>query len=178
MELGGGSLYPAAKVEEIPEVESEDEFEIVSNHEKDQEVIQDQESPQEEAEVERPAEVVREDHEPPPPQEIQDKTKSSEKYHPSQGCETLRGYRSYERKACEVCRRRTEQILTISIYGSPNQRETELMLIQDNEEHHDKECVRLRTIRRKGTRPICLACEGEERTLLYARNRAQTGRGN
>ena len=27
-------------------------------------------------------------------------------------------------------------------------------------------------------RPICLACEGEESTLLYARNRTPAGRGN
>jgi hypothetical protein len=108
-------------------------------------VIQDQETQQEETEVERTAEVVREEHVPPPTQEVLGEgrkiyvTKSGEKYHLSQGCETLRGYRSYERKACEVCRQRTEQIRTISIYGSPNQRETELMFVQDNELYHDKD---------------------------------------
>ena len=169
------------EVEEILEDESEEEFEIISNHEEDQEVIQNQDVQQEEAEVERPTEVVREEHEP-PPQEIQDEgrkiymTKSGEKYHLSQGCDTLREYRSYERKACEVCRQRTEQILTISTYGSPPQSETELTFVHENEVYHDKDCVRMRNTRRKGSRPICLVCESEERTLLYASNRAQTGR--
>ena len=154
------------------------------DHEDDQEVIQNQDVQQEEAEEERPAEVVREEPVPPPPQEVADEgrkiyvTKSGEKYHLSQGCDTLRGYRSYERKACEVCKQRTEQILTISTYGSPPQRETELTFVHENELYHDKDCVRMRHIRRKGNRPIFLACESEERTLLYARNRAQTGRGN
>ena len=93
------------------------------------------------------------------------------KYHLSQGCDTLRGCRSYERKACEVCKQRTEQILTISTYGSPPQSETELTFVHENEVYHDKDCVRMRNTRRKGSRPICLVCESEERTLLYARNR-------
>ena len=84
------------EVEEVPDVESEDEFEIISNHEEDQEVIQNQELQQEEeVEEERPAEVVREEPVPPPPQEIQDEgrkiyvTKSGGKYHLSQGWEHL-----------------------------------------------------------------------------------------
>lgn len=132
-------------------------------------MIQNQEPQQEEeAEVERPAEVMRDKHVPPQPQEIQDEgrkiyvTKSSEKYHLSQGCETPRGYRSYERKACEICRERSQRILTISTYASPNQRETELIFAQENEFYHYKECTRMRSIRRKETRPICLVCESEE----------------
>ena len=130
-----------------------------------------------------PTEAIR-DEPIPPTQEAEDEgrkiyvTKSGEKYHLSQGCKTLRGHRSYERKACETCRERSQRILTISAYGSPNQKETEIMFVRDNELYHDKECTRMRSIRRKGTRPICLACESEERTLLYARNRTQAGRGN
>ena len=56
------------EVEEIPEVESEDEFEIISNHEEDQEVLDAQQG-DEEAEEERPVEVVREEPIPQPPQE-------------------------------------------------------------------------------------------------------------
>ena len=118
--------------------------------------------------------MVREESVPPQQQEVPDEgrkmyvTKSGEKYHLSQGCDTLRGYRSYERKACEVCKQRTEQILTISTYGSPPQSETELTFVHENEVYHDKDCVRMRTTRRKQSRPICLVCESEERTLLYA----------
>ena len=60
------------EVEEIPEEASEDEFEIISNHEEEQEaMIPNQERQQEEAaEGEMPAEAARE--EPPlPPQEIE-----------------------------------------------------------------------------------------------------------
>jgi hypothetical protein len=144
-------------------------------------VIHNQDAQQEEAEEERPAEVVR--GEPlPTPQEIQDEgrkiyvTKSGEKYHLSQGRKTLRGYRSYERKACEVCKERTQRTLTFNPNGRRPQSATELGFIHENEEYHDEGCTRLTSQRRKGKRPICKICEDEEFTLLWARNRQPAGR--
>ena len=75
---------------------------MIPNQERQQEKV---------AEVEMPAEAVRE--EPlPPPQEAEYEgrkiyvTKSGEKYNLNRRCDTLKGYRSYERKACEVCKRK------------------------------------------------------------------------
>ena len=48
--------------------ESEDDFEIISNHEKDQEAIQEEELQRKAVKEERPAEVVREEPVRPPPQ--------------------------------------------------------------------------------------------------------------
>ena len=87
----------------------------MSKHEEEQKaMIPNQERLQEEAaEVEMSAEAVRE--EPlPPPQEAEDEerkiyvTKSGEKYHLNRRCDSLKGYRSYERKACEICKERTQ----------------------------------------------------------------------
>ena len=41
-------------------------------------------------------------------------TKSGEKYHLNRRCESLKGYRSYDRKACEICKERTQRILTLN----------------------------------------------------------------
>ena len=139
-------------------------------------MIQNQEHQPEEVEEAMPEEAVGE--EPPlPQQEIQDEgrkiyvTKSGEKYHLSRRCDTLKAYRSYERRACEFCKERTRQILTLNPNGRQSQSESELTFIHENEEYHHQGCTRLQGYRRKGTRPICKVCEDEELTLLWARNR-------
>ena len=97
------------RVEEIKEEESEDDFEIISKHEEDQEEAHEQEPHREEVEEEQPAEVEREVKreepvQPPPPEVVQEGrkiyvTKTGIKYHLTQSCDTLKGYRSYEKRA-------------------------------------------------------------------------------
>lgn len=41
-------------------------------------------------------------------------TKAGEKYNLNQGCNSLRGYRSYQRKTCNKFQERTKQILTLN----------------------------------------------------------------
>ena len=172
------------EVEEILEEESEEEFEIISNHEEDQEVTQVQDAQREEVEEERPAEVVREEPVLPPPQEVVNEarmiyvTKSGEKYHLSHGCDTLRGYRSYERKVCERCRESAQRVLTIDPNRSPPQKETEITFVYGDEVYHRKDCERIRHTRRKGSRPICYVCEGEERMVLWNREAVRRGTGD
>ena len=93
-------------------------------------------------------------------------TKSGEKYHLNQRCEKLKGYRSYERKACVECQSRTEGILTVDPNISPPQKQTELTFVYEDELYHHEDCGRITHTRRKGNRPICLVCESEERMLL------------
>ena len=103
-------------------------------------------------------------------------TKAGEKYHLKSSCDTLRGRRSYERKACEACKEQSQRILTLNPNGRQAQSASQLGFINDNEEYHHEERQRWKSHRRKGKRPICLACENEELTLLWARNRTPTGR--
>ena len=103
-------------------------------------------------------------------------TKAGEKYHLNRGRDSLRGYRSYGRKACEVCKERTQRTLTFNPNGRRPQSETELGFIYENEEYHDEGCTRWTSQRRKGKRPVRKVCEDEELTFLWARNRTPTGR--
>jgi hypothetical protein len=172
------------EVEEIREEESEDDFEIISNHEEDQEEIQEQEPQREEVEQERPAEVVREEPVQPPPQEVAHEgrkiyvTKTGIKYHLNQRCDTLRGYRSYEKRACERCTERTQEILMINPNGSPPQSETELTFVYADEHYHHQDCEVIRHTRRKGSKPICYPCESEERMSLWNHATMRRGTGN
>jgi RNA polymerase subunit RPABC4/transcription elongation factor Spt4 len=120
---------------------------------------------------------------PPPPEDEQEGrkiyvTKAGQRYHLNQGCETLRGYRSYEKRACERCTEITQSVLTIDPNQSPPQSETELTFVYENENYHHKKCDRIRHTRRKGSKPICLVCESEERMLLWNRAAVQRGTGN
>ena len=146
-----------SETEEVPEESSEDEFEIISNHEEDQEaMIPNQEIQQEEA-VERaiPAEAIR-DEQIPPIQVGEEEgwkiyvTKSGERYHLNRRCDSFKGNRSYERKACEICKERTQRILTLDSYESRSQSESELTFMEENEDYHDAGWIRLRSLRRKG----------------------------
>ena len=171
------------EVEEVRDEESEDDFEIISNHEEDQEVIREQDV-QEEVEEERLAEVVREEPDRPPPQEVVHEgrkicvTKTGQKYHLNQRCETLRGYRSYEKKACERCIENTQRVLTIDPNRSPPQSETELIFMYGHGNYHHKDCEVVRNIRRKGKKPICYPCKSEERMFLWNQATMQRGTGN
>ena len=147
-------------------------------------MIQEQEPQREEVEEERPAEVVREEPARPPPQEVAHEgrkiyvTKTGQKYHLNQRCETLRGYRSYEKRACERCTESMQEILMINPNGSPPQSETELTFVYANENYHHKDCEVIRHTRRKGSKPICYVCESEERMFLWNRATMQSGTGN
>ena len=171
------------EVEEIREEESEDDFEILSNHEEDQEEAQEQE-PQGEVEEEQPAEVEREEPVQPPPQEVVQEgrkiyvTKTGIKYHLNQRCDTLKGYRSYEKRACDRFSERTQEILNINPNGSPPQSETELMFVYADESYHHKDCEVIRHNRRKGNKPICYPCESQERMFLWNPEARQRGTGN
>jgi len=191
------------EVQEGSEEDTEDEFEIVSDqgeqepvegqhHEEgnndEQEEAEEQgpqqeeegEQQQEEEEVE--AEVENEEPVQPPPEVVQEGrkiyiTKTGIKYHLSQGCDNLRGYRSYERKSCEQCVERTRDILDINPNQSPPQAETELTFAADDCYHH-KDCEVIRHNRRKGTKPICYPCESEERMFLWNPEARGRGTGN
>ena len=173
------------RVEEIIEEESEDDFEIISNHEEEQEEVEEQE-PQQEDEEEQPEEVEREiereEQEQPPPEVVREGrkiyiTKTGIKYHLTQGCDNLKGYRSYERRACERCSERTQEILDINPNGSPPQSETELTFVYAAECYHHKDCEVIRHNRRKGSKPICYPCESEERMFLWSPEARGRGTG-
>jgi hypothetical protein len=174
------------RAEEINEEESEDDFEIISNHEEEQEEAEEQEPHREEFEEEQPTEVESEveNEEPiqPTPEVVQEGrkiyvTKTGIKYHLTQSCDTLKGYRSYEKRACERCSERTQEILNINPNGSPPQSETELMFVYADESYHHKDCEVIRHNRRKGSKPICYPCESQERMFLWNPEARRRGTG-
>ena len=155
-------LESESEIEEVPEVESEDEFEIISNTDKGEEAMtsNQENQPEETVEMITQTEESREETAIQNPiQEGEEEkrkiyvTKAGEKYHLNRGCDPLRGYRSYERKACEVCKERTQRTLTFNPNGRRPQSETELGFIHENEEYHDEGRTRWTSQRRKGKRP-------------------------
>jgi len=126
------------KKDEIQEEMSEDEFEIISNHEEEQEeMIPNRETQQdEEVEIELPAEAITEEPIPPTPPVDEGRTiyvtKAGEKCHLKR-CDSLTGHRSYERRACKICRERTQQILTLNPNARQSRSESELTFVHENE---------------------------------------------
>jgi hypothetical protein len=108
--------------EDLPE-ESSEEFELASNEDEVQEVRTPDPDPQPEETVEMITQTEVQQEEPITQTQTQEEdqegrkifvTKSGEKHHLNRGCDSLKGYRSYERRACEICKERRQRILPLN----------------------------------------------------------------